>query len=166
MPRRHNTKGRSRDGGRFVAVPHFWWSETPDGRPCVPAWATLPVYEKAAWLEVARLYNGSNNGFLDVAVRTLAKSLGISVNKASWCLQELVARGFLEVTEQSAFSRKDRTATSYRLTHRECDRTHQPGSRAFLNWRPEIQTTVARGDRTVASGATVIPIQQRHSRIR
>lgn len=154
MPRRHTSKGRSRGTGRFIALPHFLLE--------TPAWRSLPVYERAAYLEVAQLYDGANNGYLDMGVRRLAERMGVSVNKAHWCLQELVARGFLEVAEGSGFSRKDRTATSFRLTHKPCDRTRQAGSRAYLHWQPsepEKKSTVAHGERTVSSGATVILLQ-------
>jgi DNA-binding transcriptional regulator YhcF (GntR family) len=127
-----------------------------------PAWRTLPVYERAAYLEIAQLYTGDNNGHLAMGVRRLAERLNISVNKAHGCIQELVDRGFIEVTAASGFSRKDRAATEFRLTQFQCDRTHQAGSRAFQTWRPadlEKKTTVARDDRTVARDATVQPAQ-------
>ncbi|HAV50471.1 MAG TPA: hypothetical protein DCX75_10165 [Brevundimonas sp.] len=154
MPRKHSSKGRSKSGGRFVALPHFLMEG--------PAWRSLPAYERAALIEVAMIYDGSNNGYLDMGVRRLAGRINVSPNKASGCLRELVNRGFLEVTQASAFSRKDRTATSFRLTHHRCDRTHQAGSRAYQNWSPEApekKTTVARGEFTVARGGTVAPLQ-------
>jgi predicted transcriptional regulator len=146
MPRKHNTKGRSKGSGRFVALPHFMLE--------TEAWRTLPVYERAALVEIAQLYDGTNNGFLDMGVRRLAERLNVSVNKANWCIQELISRGFIEVAEASAFSRKDRSATAFRLTYRQCDRTHQAGSRAYQFWRPEMKTTVAPRERTVARGET------------
>lgn len=158
MPRKHNSKGRSKGDGRFVALPHFMLE--------TPAWRSLPVYERAAFIEVAQLYDGANNGYLDMGVRRLAERLGISENKANWSLQELVRRGFLEVAEASAFNRKDRKATAFRLTFKPCDRTKQPPSRACLLWTPpanenapEKKTTVARGEPTVSRGATVIHLQ-------
>lgn len=150
MPRKHSSKGRSKSGGRFVALPHFLME--------TPAWRSLPAYERAALIEVAMIYDGTNNGYLDMGVRRLAERLNVSPNKASGCLRELVRRGFLEVTEASAFSRKDRTATSFRITHHRCDRTHQPGSRAYQHWSPEAprkKTTVASRAFTVAPRGTV-----------
>lgn len=161
MPRKHNSRGRSKGTGRFVALPHFMLETA--------AWRSLSVYERAAYLEIAQLYDGGNNGFLSMGVRRLAERMNVSVNKANWCIQTLVERGFLEVTEASGFSRKNRTSTEFRLTLQPCDRTHQAPSRAYQNWRPaepEMKTTVARGDRTVASGATVIPLRAAHSRTR
>lgn len=154
MPRKHSSKGRSKSGGRFLALPHFLME--------TPAWRSLPAYERAALIEVAMIYDGSNNGYLDMGVRRLGERINVSINKANRCLRELVNRGFLEVTETSAFSRKDRTATSFRLTWHKCARTHQVPSRAYQNWSPEPlekKTTVTRDDFTVTRDATVAPLQ-------
>lgn len=118
------------------------------------AWRTLPAYERAAFVEVAMIYDGANNGYLDMGVRRLAERLNVSINKASWCLQELVARGFLEIAQPGGFGTNNRRAASYRLTHQRCDRTHQPGSRAYQTWRPEKQILVSRGEQHVARGET------------
>lgn len=159
MPRKHTNKGRSNGLGRVLLLTHHM-VETP-------AWRTLPVYERAAYLEFAQLYNTANNGHLAMSVRRLAERLGISENKANWCIQELVRRGFLEITEGSGFNRKDRTATEFRLTQYACDRTKQPPSKAYQHWRPddaEKKNTVARRERTDARGATVIPLRPANSR--
>lgn len=154
MARKHNNKGRSKGDGGFIRLMHHM-VETP-------AWRSLPVYERAAYVEIAQLYNGSNNGYLGMGVRRLADRLNVSPNKAAWCIQTLIERGFIEVTEQSGYSRKDRKQSEFRLTQYRCDRTHHIGSRAFQNWRetePEKKSTVARGERTVARGGTVAPSQ-------
>lgn len=160
MARKHNSKGRSKGEGRFTRLMHHMLE--------TPAWRSLPVYERAAYLEIAQLYTGDNNGYLGMGVRYMAERLNVSINKAHGCIQELVARGFIEVTQASAFSRKDRTATEFRLTQFHCDRTHHAGSRAFQNWRPDepkMKSTVARGDRTVAPGRTVPPRQSQEERL-
>lgn len=154
MPRKHTSKGRSKGDGGFIRLMHQM-IETP-------AWRSLPVYERAAYVEIAQLYNGSNNGYLGMGVRRLADRLNVSPNKAAWCIQTLIERGFIEVTEQSGYSRKDRKQSEFRLTQYRCDRTHHIGSRAFQTWQePEAdkKTTVARGARTVARGDTVAPSQ-------
>ena len=150
MPRKHDSKGRSKGDGRFVALPHFMLE--------TPAWRTLDPYGRAAYVELAQLYRGDNNGYLDMAVRRLAERMGVGKNVANRALQALVERGLIEPTEVSGFSRKDRQSTSWRLTHLRCDRTHQAGSRAYQAWRPtpaEMQTTVPPKDRTVPPRGTV-----------
>lgn len=154
MPRKHTNKGRSKTEGRFIALPHFLLE--------TPAWRSLNVYGRAAYLEVAQLYKGDNNGFLDMAVRRLGERMGVGKNTANKALSDLVERGLIEPAEASGFSRKDRKSTSWRLTHVRCDRTHQPGSRAYLTWRPapvERKSTVPPKDRTVPGGGTVIPLR-------
>lgn len=160
MPRKHDSKGRSKGQGRVIVLTHHLLE--------TPAWRTLPVYERAAYIEVAQLYNTANNGYLGMGVRRLAERLGVSVNKAHWCIQELIQRGFLEVAEPSGFSRKDRTATEFRLTQYACDRTNQLPSKAFQNWRPpppEKKSTVARRERTVAPSDTVVCLQSHRVRL-
>lgn len=154
MPRKHTNNGRSRGDGHFTRLMHHMME--------TPAWRSLPVYERAAYVEIAQLYNGANNGRLGMGVRRLAERLNVSPNKAAWCIQTLIERGFIEVTEQSGYSRKDRKQSEFRLTQYRCDRTNQIGSRAFQTWTEpatEKKTTVARGARTVARGGTVAPPQ-------
>lgn len=154
MPRKHNSKGRSKGEGRFLALPHFLLE--------TPAWRTLDPYGRAAYLEVAQLYRGDNNGYLDMAVRRLAERLGVGKNVANKAMKALAERGLIEATEVSGFSRKDRKSTSWRLTHLRCDRTHQPSSRAYLTWRPsdlERKSTVPPEDRTVPPKGTVVRLR-------
>lgn len=129
MSRKHDNKGRSKTEGRYVRVMHFMME--------TPAWASLSPYERTLYLEVAKIYNGANNGYLGLGVRRAAELCNMSVNKVAACFKVLEARGFIETAEPSAFSRKDRTATEWRLTQWTCDRTNQPGSRAFLRWRAD-----------------------------
>lgn len=131
MSRKHNSKGRSNSEGQYVRLMHFMMNS--------PAWMSLSVYERALYVELAKIYNGTNNGYLGLGVRRAAELCNMSVNKAAACFKVLEARGFIETAEPSAFSRKDRTATEWRLTQWSCDRTKQPGSRAFLKWRPDAE---------------------------
>lgn len=154
MPRKHDSKGRSTNTGRFLALPHFLME--------TPAWRTLNAYGRAAYIEVAALYRGDNNGYLDMGVRRLADRMGVGKNTAHKALKALVERGLIEPAQVSGFSRKDRQSTSWRLTHLRCDRSHHPGSRAYLKWRPaadETKTTVPHRDRTVPLRGTVVPLR-------
>lgn len=154
MPRKHNSKGRSKGEGRFLALPYFMLE--------TPAWRSLDPYGRAAYLEVAQLYRGDNNGYLDMAVRRLAERMGVGKNVANKAIKALEERGLIEAAELSGFSRKDRKSTSWRLTHLRCDRTHQPGSRAYQSWRPttpEKKSTVPPKDRTVPPKGTVVHLR-------
>lgn len=135
MSRGHDNKGRSSKDGRHLRITHFMMGK--------PAWKSLSPYDKAVYLEILALYNGSNNGFIGLGVRAAAERAGMSPNKANACLWTLQERGFIEPAQASAFSRKDRTATEWRLTHVSCDRTHQRPSNAFAKWTPDQPATRA-----------------------
>ena len=53
MPRRHNHKGRSTTE-RFVSLPHYMLRSA--------AWRSLSPVARCIFIELAAIYNGSNNG--------------------------------------------------------------------------------------------------------
>lgn len=120
------------------------------------AWRSLRPVERAAYIEAASTYNGSNNGFLAIPARRIADELGIGKSTAARALRSLIIKGFLEVTRESAFSVKHRKAAEYRLTHRKCDRTGALPSRAYQLWRPAKNANHgAISDRLSPTGGTV-----------
>ncbi len=136
MPRSHNNNGRSRKVWRHIQLPHFMLDTA--------AWLSLSSKARSAFIEVAKIYDGSNNGHLAASSRTIGDRMGVSKNTAARALDELVEKGFLEITEDSAFSRKNKRAREYRLTLHKCDRTGDLPSKAFQRWKPdEKQNTVS-----------------------
>jgi len=125
---RHDNAGRSTREARFLKLTHFMME--------TPAWRTLPPFERAVYVELASLYDGGNNGWIGFGVRRASERCGMSINKATACLKTLVARGFIECTEESGFNRKDRTSREWRLTQFNCDRTNQKATSAFKLWTP------------------------------
>jgi hypothetical protein len=111
-----------------------------------PAYQRLSPAARAAWIEVARLYNGCNNGQLAVSIRNLAGKLGISRSSAARAIRELLTFGFLELSKGSSFSRK-RLAAEYRMTHVNCDVTGGLASKAFMR-----SATAQRQNHSSASG--------------
>jgi hypothetical protein len=105
-----------------------------------PSWHSLKPVARAAYIEVAKLYNGTNNGYLAMSGRRLAEAMPISRQTGTRSLEELVEKGFLEVVTPSAFSLKIKRATEYRLTAFGCDVKASPPSKAFMKWTPEIKT--------------------------
>mgnify|MGYP005751691617 CR=1 FL=1 len=124
-----NRKGRSRGGPPFLQLFRYMLES--------PAWLSLSCQERVVYMEVARLYNGLNNGFLGLGVRMAAERCRINKDTASKCLAVLVERGFLECAQPASFSTNSRQAAEWRLTTYRCDRTHQPPSKAFMRWRAE-----------------------------
>lgn len=128
MPTRHNKKGRSKSGGQFVRLPVFMLDSD--------AWRSLTPAARAVYLEVARAYNGRNNGFLGLSVRTASERCRINKDTASRALHELQDRGFIACAVPGGFSRKVRHASEWRLTLERCDRTGEGPSKPFMRWRP------------------------------
>jgi DNA-binding transcriptional regulator YhcF (GntR family) len=130
------TKRRRRgQGPTFIQLFH-WMVD-------LPVWHSLSPRAVVAYLELARRYNGNNNGTLHLSVRELARAWNWSRASAARAIEELVDKGFTEITRDSGFNLKDRKrqATEYRLTVLFCDLTRQPASKTFTKWKPERLTT-------------------------
>lgn len=124
-------KGRTRGMlGSFVALPHYLLNSL--------AWRSLNMGERCAFIEVLKLYNGSNNGRLCMSGRVLARELRMSRATATRALSKLCVRGFLEVVKPSSFACKVKRAAEYRVTHFRCDATGELSSKAFTRWQPQI----------------------------
>jgi hypothetical protein len=103
-----------------------------------PAWQSLSGWAIAAYLELARHYNGVNNGDLHLSAREFAEGR-CSRQTASRAIAELIETGFIEVTRNSGFNVKShqRQARTFRLTVFFCDLSRSPASRAFEKWTPK-----------------------------
>lgn len=126
---KHNQRGRSKSGDRHARLTHFLM----DTR----AWLSLSPIERALYLEVARIYNGTNNGWLGLSVRRAGVRCNINKDTAAAALKVLMERGFIELATPGGFSRKTPHAAEWRLTEWPCDRTHTPATKAYQHWRPE-----------------------------
>ncbi|QBK30779.1 hypothetical protein [Roseitalea porphyridii] len=134
---------KKRRGTRFVML-EDWFLRTE-------AWRSLSPVARAAYVEFADRFNGSNNGHLAMAVRSLADAINVGKSTAERALAELLERGFIEVTQASSFNVKTRLATEYRLTAHFCNRTNQPASKRFREWTAQKKTQSRLRDRTVPS---------------
>ena len=108
------------------------------------AWKNLPATSRALYAELARHYNGSNNGKIGYSVRQAAEELQVCTDTASKHFQILTKRGFIEPMKKGAFSLKERHATEWRMTEFTCDVTGRPPTKDFMRWQPapKIQNTV------------------------
>ncbi|GGK28235.1 helix-turn-helix domain-containing protein [Salinarimonas ramus] len=127
MPK-HNAKGRSKNQQRFVALPLYMLRSA--------AWRSLSPVARCAFIEVASLYNGGNNGRLALSARDAAERIGCSKDTAARALAALTERGFIEQTRPGSFHRKTPHAAEYRLTLYSCDQSGALPSRAFARWQP------------------------------
>lgn len=128
MGRKQNEKGRSKGSlASFVAFERYLLNS--------PAYRSLTPTERCAYLEVAYVYFGNNNGRLAMSSRRLAERLGVHKATAARALKVLTQRGFIEVVVPAGFSCKLKRAAEYRLTAFKCDVTGALPSKAFMKWR-------------------------------
>ncbi len=141
---KHNKRGRStRSLSPFVGLEHYMLD--------CPAWRSLTPVERCAYIEVARLYCGNNNGRLAMSGRRLSELLHVSKATGTRAMKVLVERGFLEVVTPSAFSCKTKRATEYRLTIHKCDVTGTLPFKVFMRWQPPKNKTRRHGKPAMAS---------------
>ncbi|MFT3673155.1 hypothetical protein [Aestuariivirga sp.] len=102
-----------------------------------PAFDSLGLCARQAYVEIARLYNGRNNGSLALSARGLAQRLHVSKATAGRALSDLEARGFIECVKAAGFNLKSgaRRAAEWRMTRYRCDVTGSPPTNAFMRWR-------------------------------
>jgi len=110
---------------RFVKLPHHLLRSY--------AWHSLTPLQRAAYIEIAQLYDGKNNGRLAMSARMLASLIPCGRNSASRCLRCLEDTGFIDNLKFGKYTRRDeeRLASEYRLTEFRCDATGEPPSRRY-----------------------------------
>src|SRR5206468_4901344 len=84
--------------------------------------------------EIARIYDGTNNGRLALSVRDAAKRCRIAKDTASRAFRELQERGFIECMKQGGFSCKIRHAAEWRVLEHTCDVTGRLPEKNFMRW--------------------------------
>jgi hypothetical protein len=121
-------KGRGKSE-RYVWL-RFWLLDSP-------AWKSLPVGARALYVEIARRYNGSNNGRIPYSIREVERSLHISDSTACRLLKILQDRGFIVCTKRGAFSLKaDKDASEWALTEYASDHPPAHATKDFIRWQP------------------------------
>jgi hypothetical protein len=106
------------------------------------AYRDLRPVARALIVEMARLYNGRNNGEIALGEREAAIRLGMADRAAARrALAELQAHGFITPTKASSFALKDRSArraTEWRLewqpTGGRIGQPEIPPTKAFMHW--------------------------------
>ena len=109
-----------------------------------PAYLSLSCAARAVLTEIARVYDGMNNGRLGLSVRRAAERCNIARATAQRAFVELQERGFIDCMTKGAFSRKDPHATEWRLTWWTCDVTGELPSKKFMSWGREKQNAVSK----------------------
>ncbi|WP_131798370.1 hypothetical protein [Devosia elaeis] len=120
-------KGSS--GGGFVQVFNYIMESA--------AWKDLSVGARATYVELKKLYNGSNNGRLGFGSRGAANVLGKSKSMANRYLKELEDHGFIVRQRESSYY-QTRMTVEWCLTEARNDVTGEAPTRLFRNW-PNIE---------------------------
>jgi hypothetical protein len=116
-----------------VSLPHYMLRS--------PAWLSLSPVARSVFIELAAIYNGSNNGHLALSARDAAERVSCSKNTAARAFAELIHKGFADLCSRGRFDRKTPHAAEYRLTMHRC--TGGRSSKRFMNWRPDMRKFVA-----------------------
>jgi hypothetical protein len=146
MPRRHNHNGRSTTE-RFVSLPHWMLQSS--------AWRSLSPVARSVFIELATIYNGSNNGRIALSARDAPDRVRCSKNTAARAFAELTQKGFVDLCSPGHFDRKTPHAAEYRLTLHNCDRSGERASKRFMSWHsaePKSVTGPTRGTAGVTTG--------------
>lgn len=134
---KHNRTGRSKGGPPFVQLFHHVLASE--------AWLASKPLDRAVVVQLARRYNGSNNGRLGMSVRDAAEECCADKDACGAAFKRLEERGFIECVLESGFSFKLKRAREWRLTWLRCDVTNTPPSRAYQRWTvPKIRTAAER----------------------
>lgn len=148
MRRRQNKTGRSSsDLSPFVAIERYLLNS--------PAWRDLSATARAAYIELASGYDGSNNGRIVLGSQTLGKHMGCNKTTAARALKELVDHGFADCVKKGGFVCKVRHASEWRLAAFKCHVTGDLPSKLFMRWQPKIQKPVALEAPSGGAGETV-----------
>jgi hypothetical protein len=141
MPRKHDRTGRGTHDFRHVRLYDYLLTSS--------AWLSLSCQSRSLLIEIARLYDGTNNGRIALSVRVAAQRCRIAKDTASRAFQELEDRAFIECVKRGAYSLKTRHASEWRITWRRCDVTGQLPTNPFKWWGREKQNTVPNYSATV-----------------
>src|SRR5262249_53552518 len=99
------------------------------------AWKSLSCNARALYIQLARKYNGRNNGHISYSVREACEDLHIGNATAHRAFRQLQDRGFIVCTKKGAFSWKIvNEASEWRLTEHDNDFPAQHASKEFMRW--------------------------------
>ena len=105
------------------------------------AWQDLGTAPRALYIELKRIYNGSNNGSITLGCRKAGQSLNIGSSVAHRAFQSLEQHGFISRRIDSSFNQK-RIAIQWLLTEARNDHSGAQATKEFIRWRREKQKPV------------------------
>jgi hypothetical protein len=129
--RKPNQKGR-RDGAPAHVRLYHWMTDSH-------AWHSLSPNSRALYCELARRYNGRNNGQIHFSLQEAADALHIGKATAFRAFQSLEDRGFIRLERRGGFNMKGRHASEWRLTEFSTitgNGATKDASKEFMRWEP------------------------------
>ncbi|MBL4601249.1 MAG: hypothetical protein JKY84_00745 [Emcibacteraceae bacterium] len=121
----HNHKGRSKNGLRYVGLPHYLMQS--------PAYRALSTNARALYCEFLFRYNGGNNGDIIMSVRMAANWIDCASNTAVKAIGELQVNGFIKLKSKGSFTFKHRHASEWISTLHEYNGSSP--TKDFMAWR-------------------------------
>ena len=123
-----DAKGRSKTGGKFVAL--------PDPLITSEAWRSLSGSAVRYYIELRRRFNGWNNGDLHLTLDEAATVLRMGRNTTVKAQKELLEKGFIYRTQRSGFHQH--VPTLWALT--DMPLKNQPPPHRYKTWKPKIHS--------------------------
>src|SRR4051794_40359891 len=103
------------------------------------AWKSLGAIPRAVYLDMAKRYNGSNNGRIGYSIRCAVDELSIGNATAKRALDGLQDHGFIVAIKRGHFSVKVRLASEWRLTQYAFN--NDLATKDFMSWTPDKNKT-------------------------
>ena len=155
-PRTRRSKRTQRSVSPFAML--HWYVLDSQG------WHDLTLMARCSYLELSRRYDGANNGTIGMSARDLASRLNRSPSHAAKSLRELEDAGFITITKQGTFKRKNRLASEYRLNAFISDLDSDPPDRRWNNsrWDGVTSNTVRWQNRALKEPPTPSQCDQQH----
>jgi len=118
---------KTKKSGRWLTLQHWFLNS--------PAWQSLPGDVRALYIEIAKRYNGSNNGRIPYSVREARAALNVSQGHAKYLFDMLQDRGFVVPTKRGYFTVKtEHDATEWQLTEYASDHPPAFATKDFMRW--------------------------------
>ncbi|MNE86564.1 hypothetical protein D3C80_1836780 [compost metagenome] len=112
------------------------------------AYRSLNVYARCLYIELKRLYNGTNNGNIPLSHRDAQPLVGCSDGPIKKAFLELQDRGFIKVSQKGSFNWKTRIdptefsrATTWILTEYPVDyptKVLSGPTKEYMRWKPKV----------------------------
>jgi hypothetical protein len=102
----------------------------------LPAWRTLTPDARALLIELRALYRPSEANVVFLSIREAVARLGMCQKRVQTAFGVLLDRGWIVLDTPGGFSRKNRVATTYRLTNEASASPGAVPTKEYTRWPP------------------------------